>query len=213
MAVNELWRVLQDELGELERLPNAGVPVAAVRTEIDRMSGYHRGKLIQTFRAALGIDVSRMLLETPIRLFLEERITENVNLIKTIPRRYHDSLRARVQQEFDRAPFNQQALRGMLRAEYRSTGWNLRRLTRDQTNKVSGQLTQVRQKQLGVKEFVWSTAGDERVRPEHVQRGGITYPWDNPPGGEIPGEPILCRCVAVPVVQDSDLGRLAGGPG
>ena len=69
----------------------------------------------------------------------------------------------------------------MLRDEYKSSGYNLRRITRDQTNKMTGQLNQIRQGQLGIKEFIWQTVKDERVRDEHVERDGVTYSWSSPP--------------------------------
>jgi hypothetical protein len=62
----------------------------------------------------------------------------------------------------------------------------------------------MRQKQLGVTSFVWQTMGDERVRDEHAERDGQEYEYDDPPDGELPGEPIMCRCWAEPVLDDLD---------
>jgi len=51
---------------------------------------------------------------------------------------------------------------------------------------------------MGVEKFIWRTANDERVRPEHSARDGNTYTWANAPEGG-PGAPINCRCFAEPV--------------
>lgn len=75
-------------------------------------------------------------------------------------------------------------------------------VARDQVGKLNGQLDAQRAQSLGVSRFVWRTSGDERVRDEHVARDGETYAYDDPPDGELPGEPINCRCSAEPVIDD-----------
>lgn len=75
-------------------------------------------------------------------------------------------------------------------------------IARDQVGKLQGQSTAARQQSLGLTRFVWRTAGDERVRDEHVDRDGEVYEYDDPPDGELPGEPINCRCTAEPVFED-----------
>ena len=125
---------------------------------------------------------------------------ENIRLIRTIPVRFHESLRRRVTETFADRPFDQRALSKVLNREYRSTGYNLRRLTRDQTSKAIGQLTHARQTQLGVTEYRWRTAQDERVRETHATLDGTTHRWDTPPGVGHPGQDIQCRCVAIPVL-------------
>ena len=65
-----------------------------------------------------------------------------------------------------------------------------------------GNLTELRQTSIGVTDYVWSTSGDERVRPEHAARNGKVYKWSEPPAGGHPGEDIQCRCRAIPVLDD-----------
>lgn len=63
----------------------------------------------------------------------------------------------------------------------------------------------MRQESLGVKEFKWVTAHDERVRPSHAKINGNIYSWDNLPTVDgvktSPGQPINCRCIAIPVIK------------
>ena len=75
-------------------------------------------------------------------------------------------------------------------------------IARDQIGKLNGQLTQTRQTGLGVTRYTWQTAEDERVREEHEDRNGVIFEWANPPSDGHPGEPINCRCVALPVLED-----------
>lgn len=74
-----------------------------------------------------------------------------------------------------------------------------RLIARDQLSTLNQQLTQERQTALGVEEYQWVTALDERVRPDHQERHGKTFRWDSPPSDGHPGRPINCRCVARPV--------------
>lgn len=75
-------------------------------------------------------------------------------------------------------------------------------VARDQIGKLYGQVNATRQREVGITRFTWRTVGDERVREEHEDRDGEVYSYDDPPDGELPGEPIQCRCTADPVFDD-----------
>ena len=169
-----------------------------------RVSGYHRRRLIQTFRTALGIDIRPMLLDSAIAPLMSAWRQENISLIRTIPERFHGALSQRVGETFAQQPFGQQALSKVLNREFKVSGSNLRRITRDQTSKAIGQLTHARHRQLGIQEYTWRTAEDERVRATHVALNGTRQSWDSGPGVGHPGSDILCRCVAIPVIEEAD---------
>ncbi len=105
--------------------------------------------------------------------------------------------------EFAVDPFNQQALSKVVREKGKSAGYNLRRITRDQTSKAIGQLTQARHRQLDIEEYDWLTSQDERVRPSHAALNGTRQRWDRPPSVGHPGADIQCRCVAIPVIPEA----------
>ncbi len=75
-------------------------------------------------------------------------------------------------------------------------------IARDQTLKLNGALTQIRQENAGVSEYVWSTSNDERVREEHAALEGQVFSWAAPPSVGHPGEDFQCRCVAIPVIPE-----------
>ena len=206
-GTTDVFHALDTELNALLATPKAGVPTDLIEAQIARVDGYHRAKLIQTFRAALGVDVRIFLTRSAVAAFMTERISENVDLVKTIPPRFHEGLKLRVGDEFRKAPFDQQRLRAMLRDEYKSSGYNLRRLTRDQTNKQVGGLSRLRHGQLGITRFIWRSVQDGRVRAEHAGYNGQTYEWARAPEGG-PGSPIQCRCTAEPAMGKADLNRL-----
>lgn len=193
---------LQDPLPGFEDLISQ-----AARRSLTDMDAYHRAKLVSQFVSATRIDIGPVLQDAVVRPFLEARIRENVDLVKTVPRRLHVRLRERVGETFADAPFDREALRRVLRDEFRSSGYNLRRLTRDQNNKLVGQLSEVRQSQLGIQSYTWRTSQDERVRESHRSKNGQEFEWARPPSDTgHPGADIQCRCVASPVLA-SDFGE------
>ncbi len=78
-------------------------------------------------------------------------------------------------------------------------------LGRDQTGKLNSQLAAARMGRAGISSYVWSTSRDERVRDSHTDKEGETYEFqDPPPDTGNPGEDYNCRCVAIPVIDESD---------
>jgi SPP1 gp7 family putative phage head morphogenesis protein len=78
-----------------------------------------------------------------------------------------------------------------------------RLIARDQVNKLNGQLTELRQNELGISRYTWRTMGDERVRETHAAKDGKVFSWDDPPADTgNPGEEIQCRCYAEPILSD-----------
>ena len=75
-------------------------------------------------------------------------------------------------------------------------------IARDQTLKTLGKLNESRQRAAGVTQYIWCTSGDQAVRPEHADREGRIFTWDDPPEGGNPGEDFQCRCSATPVIDE-----------
>lgn len=79
----------------------------------------------------------------------------------------------------------------------------------DQIGNARADAMQATQHELGVKRYQWSAtggkAGDGRTRDLHKHLHGGVYDWDKPgpaENGGHPGQPIRCRCVALPYVAD-----------
>ena len=182
---------------EYSWLPGAAVAVAAAASR--RVTTWHTAR----FRWVMSrwLDTGGITLDRVMTLE-EAWIAENVRLIKTIPPRYHGALRDALGRVQPGQPFNRQALSGVFSEGFKSAGYNLRRLTRDQTTKFVGQLNRSRQTEVGIDRYKWLTAGDERVRPSHRANEGLVFFWDSPPANTgHPGEDVNCRCVALPVLS------------
>ena len=208
-SLNAAQQVLKDQVDAVSGLPHGGVPVDTVRQQIALLNGYHRARIQKAFTAALGVDVRPLLSETAVLSFLSQRIDTNVGLIRTIPKRFHDGLASKMRQQFFDAPFDQNQLMNLVAKEGKSAGYNLRRIIRDQTSKTIGGLTEIRHKQLGIENYEWVTAGDERVRPSHQANGGVVFKWSDPPANTgHPGSDVQCRCVALGVIQTETVEQL-----
>ena len=210
-GVNQAYVALRAGIVAWEAQLAAGIPLPLIIEALARVNLYNRHRLFQTFRKALAVDIRPFLSDAAVQAHMTEAITANVNLVKTIPPRFHESLRTRINQEFMDAPFDQQRLRKVLAQEYKSSGYNLRRLTRDQTQKLNANLSQMRQQQAGVEQYEWKTSEDERVRPTHSDNNGRIFDWSNPPGATgHPGHDVMCRCYANPVLTPANRQRLSG---
>lgn len=75
-------------------------------------------------------------------------------------------------------------------------------IARDQIGKLHAEVNRARQQEVGVDEYVWRGAMDERERPEHRAREGKTFSWSKPPPDGHPGEPVNCRCTAEPKLDE-----------
>ena len=79
-----------------------------------------------------------------------------------------------------------------------------RLIARNEIGNLNSQLTTSRHQALGISRFVWSTAGDERVRDEHALLDGQEFSYNNPPDEGLPGEPIGCRCNSYPILPNEE---------
>lgn len=69
------------------------------------------------------------------------------------------------------------------------------------TQSLNSRESETRWDEAGVRRYTWITVGDDRVRPEHAERHGVIYAWDDPPEDGHPGEPYMCRCEARPMIE------------
>lgn len=127
-------------------------------------------------------------------------VKNNVGLIKSISSRYFEQLEEVVFRNFSQG-LRWENLRDDIQTLYGKTRNRATLIARDQTGKLNGQLTQIRQTSIGISEYIWRTSLDERVRPLHREFEGKRYKWvSGGPDGH-PGEAIQCRCWAEPYLE------------
>lgn len=151
-------------------------------------------------RFGVGVDVYRS--EPWLAQAQTNWVAANTSLIKSIPTQYM----AQVEQTIRSGVLAGESPRSLAKKIQAQGGVTERRanvIARDQISRANAELTMHRQEDLGIKEYVWKTVHDERVRDSHRARDGKTYSWNKPPeGGSHPGFEIMCRCSASAVFPD-----------
>ena len=161
-----------------------------------RVADHSRGQLDKQIKAVIGVDV--MQDESWLNPFIDGFVSQNVDLIRSIPARFFSDIETAVR---DAALSGQrvESLAVDIESRYDVSESRARLLARDQVSKLNGDITQVRQTRLGIKTFTWSTSMDERVRASHKAKEGKVYNWASPPTDTgKPGDDYQCRCVALP---------------
>lgn len=159
---------------------------------------YNQTQYQKTVKSVFGIDIfeNEPWLVDQLKLFS----SQNAQLIKSLPSQELEQ----VSQAIERGLQEGSPIKDIERELIQRFGITQRRaklIARDQTSKLNASLTKLRQEQLGVEEYLWQTAGDERVRPTHKANDGKKFKWSNPPPTGHPGTAVNCRCVAIPVLE------------
>jgi SPP1 gp7 family putative phage head morphogenesis protein len=165
----------------------------------DRTQRQQRDQFQRQVKAGLGVDI--MSADRTLPALVSHFVAENVTLIRAVPEEIMAGVGKLVTQAFSSGTRHED-LASQIQQRFNVGESRARLIARDQIGKLNGQVNAARQKAIGITSFVWRTVGDERVRPEHEDRDGETYSYDDPPDGELPGEPIQCRCSAEPVFDD-----------
>lgn len=160
---------------------------------------------------ALGVDYTTIFEDELVYNAAEFAVLEASNLIKTIPEEYFGKVQEAVMQNFQQLPLPEgRTLIEQIRHIYGVSQSRATVIARDQTSKINTALTQARNEEVGISEYIWRTAGDirvvgtpgglypkgNRVHGNHYKRNGQTFRWDSPPEDGHPGFAINCRCIA-----------------
>lgn len=139
---------------------------------------------------------------------LELFVSDNVKLIKSVAFGQLDDLKGVVTRGA-RAGLRHTEVAAQIEKQFGVTKRRAAVIARDQVGKLNGEMNQLRQQNLGVRRYRWSTSQDERVRDSHRSLNGTIQEWAKPPvvdprTGERghPGQPIQCRCSAIPIIDD-----------
>lgn len=157
---------------------------------------FNRSEWQKQVRAAYGVDILRG--EPQLASRLEAWEAENIALIRSIPETLSAQLRGALSKGFSEG----QSLKDLTKIVQERTGVARNRaalIAADQIARLNGQLAEMRQRNIGITEYVWMTSQDERVRPTHRAKNGKTFKWADSPK---PGEEIRCRCNAAPLFPD-----------
>ena len=163
----------------------------------------HTAKFIRGANGALGIDLTAVIRDEDLTEYLGDAVRRNVGLIQSLGRdATRDIERLVLQNKVNGGSIS--SLRRELTKSFFKSRQRAELIATDQTQKLTADLNQIRQQQAGIDNYEWSTSADERVRSLHRGLDGNVYKWTQSTGaegGQHPGQPIRCRCVARAIVQ------------
>jgi uncharacterized protein with gpF-like domain len=177
---------------------------------------------IEQAQKALGVPAVLQFDTPQMQAALDNAAVAAASWIKTIPQEHIGrvaaalvtSLRAEEFPEGKTLPQVIEDIGGITRRRARF-------IARDQLHKVFSGVSEAQQREIGVAEFVWRNAGDDRVvgKPgglypkgsrlhgDHWHREGKVYRWDTLPADGGPGQAIGCRCFCQPLL---DINKILG---
>lgn len=187
-----------------------GINLLAMRlaaTAVKRQEDVTNKQLASGLATALGADKAMAITfqgvinSLNVRQKVEAATVANVELIKSIPSQFHEKAKAIVLQGATKGQRYTQ-IAEELQKQLDVTEGRAKFIARDQMAKLNASITEAKQTALGIKEYEWVTAGDERVRESHREKNGQTFLWSNPPDDTgHPGEDYNCRCIARPIIK------------
>lgn len=237
--LEKLFGPMFDEVGGalpwIQTHPNIVSVTGALRTMLDRwrrimgpsakaiaakwtsaVSEYDRRALEKSLAKVLGIDTTTIWDDRRLLDATDLMRQEAVSLISSFPDKYFADVERAVMDSYAQVELpNGDSLTERIQHLTGLTYDRAKLVAVDQTNKIHCAVTQARQMDLGIEEYIWRTAKDQRVvgnpaglypsgnrkHGNHWDREGKIYRWDEPPFDGHPGWPIRCRCYAEPVIN------------
>lgn len=181
-------------------------------------------EFVKSINRSVGIDLSGMIRSEKLEDYVSLSIRNNVSLIKSIPTNYFDDLSQQIENNI-RQGFTPAQLEGSIKEminvrKFKAKGDpstvaekvanRARLIARDQTAKLNGDLTRIRQEDAGITHFKWITSKDERVGDDHhlaatrkTKYGIGVYSWKEGAPEGFPGNADRpnCRCTATPLIK------------
>ena len=199
-------------LRAIRSLATGNIPgLSFVRSIGDSVRSAIDGNWQKAINQAIGVNVA--LPGTDMSANVDAWAEENTALITNLTQSYLSKVTTTVNSGF-RDGLSWRDISKNIQAE---TGVTKRRadlIARDQVATMNMQVTKQRAADLDIKQFVWRTMEDQRVRgnpsgrypkanPSHYARNGKTYNWSDGAGARdtFPGQAINCRCYAANVIE------------
>jgi SPP1 gp7 family putative phage head morphogenesis protein len=211
----ELHKTVADTLRNMEQTIPTAISGLDYRKAVDRITEDLQRQYKHTVvdPNAKGGDALRKAVSVPVQITPEMRaaitrdLTENLDLyVKNFAQDEVRELRGMAEQNaFSGARTDK--LARLIEARWGVSKRKAKFLADQETSLLVSNYREQTYKRIGVSRYMWSTARDERVRPEHRALDGKIFAFDQPPPSgphgehQNPGEPYGCRCTAVPILE------------
>lgn len=143
-------------------------------------------------------------------------IQSNASLISTVPQIVGQHAVHHVQQEQMAGRRAEDIMRDLKPYMRNLKDWQVKRIARTEVAKADTAITRTRAEEIDLNWYVWETSQDARVRDSHRKMQGVLINWNDPPSPEAlsrekpvghyhAGNIYNCRCIALPMVDVSDV--------
>lgn len=202
--VNDAYaRTLEEAFNRLRRAYvdiNQNAQIVA-NSFVTNTNDTNKRRFYSAIEESVGVNLQSIIQNENLEDILVATTRENVGLIRSIPEEYFKKIETIVFTGTTQGN-NAGSMIQQIMKTGKSTTKRAKLIARDQTSKLNSALNQQRQQNLGVEEYIWRTAGDDRVRSSHASKNGKVFRWDDPPKDTgHPGQDIQCRCVAQPIIK------------
>lgn len=139
-----------------------------------------------------------------LRQYTQSKIAENVSRITTLHDQYAQQVESTIFNGVTKGQETDEIAKEIAKIDD-ATSAHAELIARDQTGSILGQINAHRQQEAGADYYIWQSMEDARVRDLHQLLDQTLQRYGDPNGGDngmVPGEPIRCRCVALPVFED-----------
>lgn len=189
----------------------AGFAEQTASGAIESVNTANKGRFERSVGKATGVNLSGIIAEEGLGDFVELSISKNVSLIKSLPEEYLKQVETIVNNgvingsRFSTIAKEITAMKGSVNSKLAG---RIKTIARNEIQTINAQLSQRRSESLGIKEGIYRTSEDEKVRKCHKELNGKRYvlskgAW-SPSCGKfiIPGvTDINCRCSFSPVIE------------
>lgn len=185
-ALTDLIRVVE----LVQRAVDETLPIneGEIQGVAEAVDTFATAQQAEVFARVAAIDIFTPELATGL---YRDFITANVDLITSIDARFFADIQTAVTDAV-RTGRSTAELRKEVQARYSVSRSRAELIARDQIGKFNGQVTEYRQRSVGIAKYMWSTSGDERVRESHKELDGKIFEWSKPPAEGHPGEDFQC---------------------
>lgn len=183
---------------------------------VEAVSVAQKASFQASVEKALGVDRALLLDSEGTRIASELSSKAASELITKIPSSLFEDVQQAVLKNYNGIGFSHEgSLTDEIQRLLGVSRGRARLIARDQTSKINIAITQARNEEVGIEEYIWRTVKDERVvgtpggkypkgndmHNNHYKREGKRFKWNDPPPDGHPGFAINCRCVAEPVID------------
>lgn len=184
----------------VERAIAASTPIdsAVIERLGQQLNNFTAKAVSKQVATVVGIDVTATSAATTT--VLEAWVDGNLELVGSLDEKFFEDVRQAITDTVGEGKSTAK-LTKELQERFSVSKSRADLIATDQIGTLNSQITQARQTSLGISDYTWSDSNDQRVRPLHAQIDGQQFSWatGHPTEGH-PGEPIRCRCSALPVL-------------